>query len=86
MGAWGFEPQSDGIFLEAKASTDRDVTSSPQNSAAHRSKTGADHSSQVILCPRHTSTNPQALYKDFEKETLSPNLTELAQPQGNSTI
>ncbi len=51
MGTLGFEPRSAGLFLEATRLNRPKLSSLPRFSVTHRSKTGASHSSQVILCP-----------------------------------
>ncbi len=51
MGTLRFELRSQGLFLETTASTDLRFNHRHRLTAAHRSKTGAPHSSQVILRP-----------------------------------
>ena len=53
MGTSGYEPESVGIFLKRKVSTGYNPFNSLlQFSVTHRSITGANHSSQVILRPQ----------------------------------
>ncbi|MCB1084377.1 MAG: hypothetical protein KDK61_08705, partial [Simkania sp.] len=53
MGTLGFEPKSAGVFLEAIRLQQINYDNHRHRiSAAHRSKTGAGYSSQVIICPQ----------------------------------